>query len=330
MKNIHTNSGLSFVQIDNESILYSAEKSEINLPYSCRTGRCSSCKCKLISGETECMSEELGLSSEQKTNGWILTCVRRATTDLHIEIDDLGPAIVKPKILPSKISELKLLSKDVMRVILRLPPNNKLEYYPGQYIDVTGPDGTRRSYSIANSPIVSNHLELHIKRVSGGAMSQYWFDRALLNDLLRVHGALGTFFLRDIAGCDLVFFATGTGMAPIKAMMEGLHGRPKSEWPKSISVYWGAREFSDFYMDLPDFDYPFSFTHVLSKPTLEWLGETGYVQDVFISEQPKLSRTKVYACGSPDMIQSASSLLIKHGLPEKYFYADAFVESGNF
>ena len=123
---------------------------------------------------------------------------------------------------------------------------------------------------------------------------------------------------------------TNNGISFVQIDNESILCRPKSECPKSVSVYWGARNFIDFYIDSAIFDYPFSFTHVLSKPTLEWLGATGYVQDVVISEQPNLSRTKVYACGSADMIQSASSLLIKHGLPEKCFYADAFVESGNF
>ena len=81
MAKIRTQSGRFFEQLENESIHSSAQKKAgINFEYSCKTGRCSSCKCKLISGNTDTYSDELGLSAEEKKEGYILTCVSMRLT----------------------------------------------------------------------------------------------------------------------------------------------------------------------------------------------------------------------------------------------------------
>ena len=129
----------------------------------------------------------------------------------------------------------------MLRVILRLPSNQQLDYHPGQYIDVIGKDGMRRSYSIANAPAVEKLIELHIRQVATGAMSRYWFEEAKVNELLRFSRPLGTFFIRDVSGLNLILLATGTGMAPIKATLEGMAAGPKEDLPSSISVCWGGR-----------------------------------------------------------------------------------------
>lgn len=238
---INTNNGLSFSQIDGESILTSSEKAGFSFPYSCRNGRCSSCKCRVIQGDTESFGEELGLSQDQKSAGWILGCVRSAKSDISIDVEDLSKVVLFPnRTLPCKIDGISLLAQDVIRVVLRFPPASKIEYYPGQYVDLIGVGGARRSYSIANAFDTSNRLELHIKKVLDGTMSEYWFNSAKEGDLLRVKGALGTFFLRDVAGKNLIFLATGTGIAPVKAMLEGLSEIPTCEQPASVTVYWGG------------------------------------------------------------------------------------------
>ena len=326
---IETNNGLSFSQVDGESILTSSENAGFNFPYSCRSGRCSSCKCKVIQGDTESVGEELGLSPDQKSAGWILGCVRRAKSDLTIEVEDLSNMTLHPsRTLPCKIDSISLLTQDVIRVVLRFPPASKIEYYPGQYVDLIGVGGARRSYSIANAFDTSNRLELHIKKVLDGTMSEYWFNNAKEGDLLRVNGALGTFFLRDVAGKNLIFLATGTGIAPVKAMLEGLSEIPTCEQPASVTVYWGGRIPSDLYYEFSGFDFRFQFEPVLSRPSSDWLGKVGYVQNVLLSEGSDLNNAEVYACGSDAMIRSARELLVKAGLPERSFYSDAFVSSG--
>ena len=193
---ITTTSGSSFTQLDRDTILNAAEKSGINLAYSCRTGRCSTCKCKIINGDTIPIFDESGLSQEEKDNGWILSCARTAIDNVEIEIDDLGDVIVpKPNILPCRINSLDKVSKHVTRVRLRLPPASDFKILPGQYLDIIGPAGVRRSYSVANY-VTENILELHIGQVASGCLSKYFFEEAKENDLLRINGPLGTFFFK--------------------------------------------------------------------------------------------------------------------------------------
>ena len=90
MATVKSSNGKTFEVLAGRTILESAEKSKINLPYSCRVGRCSACKCKVISGDTVPLVDEVGLMQKEKDEGWILTCVRSATSNLEIEIDDLS------------------------------------------------------------------------------------------------------------------------------------------------------------------------------------------------------------------------------------------------
>ncbi len=221
------------------------------------------------------------------------------------------------------------MTPDVLKVVLRLPPTSEFNFYPGQYVDVIGSGGLRRSYSVANAPTADKLIELHIRRVDGGAMSAYWFDEARVNDLLRLHGPRGTFFLREIAGADLVLLATGTGIAPVKSMLEGLRTVPKAEQPASIAVYWGGRTRGDLYWQPDTSDLEFRFVPVLSRADATWQGKRGHVQDVLLSDGVDTSKMFVYACGSNAMIHSAHDLLRAAGLPDNRFHSDAFVCSAS-
>jgi CDP-4-dehydro-6-deoxyglucose reductase len=324
---IYTNSGSSFEQIGQDSILTSAEKAGVNFPYSCRDGRCSSCKCKLLSGQTECRSDELGLTEYQKSQGWILSCVRSAKTAVELEVDDLGGLpLIKPTTLPCKIDSISQISSKVTRVFLRLPPGNKVRYYSGQYIDIII-GGIRRSYSIANAESADDRLELHIAKIEHGLMSKYWFEEAKKNDLIRINGPLGTFFFRNLVGKDLVFLATGTGIAPIKAMIESIKLLAPEDHPKSLTVFWGGRTSDDLYFDPSAEHERLRYVPVLSRSAADWEGQQGYVQDVFLNEHPELSNCVVYACGSEKMIHSSYEILVKSGLSEKKFFSDVFLSS---
>lgn len=327
---IHLTSGREFVAESGVSLLDAASAAGIALPYSCRTGRCSTCKALVQCGQTRPLSDESGLGSEEIEAGWILTCVRTAETDVKLDIEDLGGiTLPQPKTLPCRIAVLDKLAPDVLRVKLRLPPTSTFSFIPGQYIDVIGINGIRRSYSLANASDSEKLLELHIRAVNGGAMSDYWFNHARLNDLLRLNGPLGTFFLRERANTDVFFLATGTGIAPVKAMLESLTQVPEEQQPKFIAVLWGGRKPEDFYIDIAAIPGKHRYIPVISRPNEGWTGAKGYVQDILLSTAPDLSNAAVYACGSGNMIHDAKKLLSNAGLPTARFYSDAFVSSGN-
>ncbi|MDD2727789.1 FAD-binding oxidoreductase [Malikia sp.] len=330
MFSIETTAGTYFKSAAKDSLLAAAEKSGNPLSYSCRTGRCSTCKCKIISGSSVALSEELGLTEAEKSEGWILSCVRSATSDMVLEVEDLGGVnLPVAKTAPCRIQELNRLANDVMQVRLRLPPTADFTYLPGQYIDVIGPAGIRRSYSLANARAADKHLELHIRSVPGGTMSEYWFQQAKVNDLLRLNGPLGTFFLRQVSGLDLVFLATGTGIAPVKSMLEGMSALSADQQPRSVTVYWGGRKPQDLYYDVAAFSGSARYVPVLSQADDTWYGARGHVQQQLLNDMSDLSQVVVYACGSDAMIHSAKTLLNSAGLPTHRFHSDAFVCSAS-
>jgi CDP-4-dehydro-6-deoxyglucose reductase len=320
--------GREFAAATGVSLVDAASYVSITLPHSCKIGRCSTCKCKLLHGETTALQSETGLTEAERAEGWILSCVRSAQTDLTLDIEDLGDIVLPPsKTFPCRINRIDRLSTDVVRVMLRMPPTSDFRSIPGQYIDVIGPGGVRRSYSLANANTANKTLELHIRAVDRGVMSDYWFNKAKTNDLLRLHGPLGTFFLRDLGKLHLVFLATGTGMAPVKAILESLTNIATEQVTKSVSVFWGGRTVEDLYFDTQTIPAGHQFVPVLSRAAAGWSGVRGYVQNALLATQPDLAHTAVYACGSDAMISSAKARLLAAGLPDTRFFSDAFVSS---
>jgi CDP-4-dehydro-6-deoxyglucose reductase len=321
----------SYACDERTSLLAGAEAAGLVLEHSCRTGRCSSCKARVVAGSTTALRPEEGLSAQERDEGWILTCVRSATADVQLDVADLGDITrYARRLVPCRIQSLERLAPDVLRVVLRLPPTAALGYLPGQFFDVVGTGGLRRSYSIANASGQSaGGVEIHVREVANGAMSAYWFGQVKVNDLLRLDGPLGTFFVREAPGDHLVFLATGTGIAPVKAMLEGLAASAATWRPARISVYWGGRTEQDHYWrpDATLASLDIDFVPVCSRPAADWTGARGHVQDVFLRTAPDLARTWVYACWSSQMVESATVCLTELGLPANRLHSDAFVPS---
>ncbi|PYC22956.1 FAD-binding oxidoreductase [Pseudomonas mosselii] len=328
MASVKLQNGKVFSSESGTSLLDSARAAGITLEYSCRTGRCGVCKTRVVRGETEALREETSLNTEERAAGMILTCCRHAVSDVEIDAEDLGAlGDIVVKTVPCRIDRLTRLTDNVIEVVLRVPPTGKLTYLPGQYLDVIGEGGLRRSYSIANAQREDGKLELQIREVAQGLMSQYWFGSAKHNDLLRLEGPLGTFCLRDKEASTIVFLATGTGIAPVKAMLEQLLDNPELAASKKIYIYWGGRTPGDIYWTPQLEGLNAEFIPVLSRANGDWHGRTGYVQKALLDDGIELTDAVIYACGSEDMIHSAREALTAAGLPAKHFYSDAFVSS---
>ncbi len=317
-------SGKQFV-VDNEcTVLDAAMQAKITLSHSCRDGSCGACKSRLLKGRVDQPKNLDGISEKELADGYILTCVAKPATDIEIEstyyheLDGIEPALY-----PCKVEGIDFPSKDIAILLLRLPPASRLQYLPGQYIDLMW-KGVKRSYSIANAEHREHGLELHIRRVSSGVFSQFVFGELKPGVLLRLHGPHGTFFVRD-SDAPIIFLAGGTGFAPVKAMVEHLLEK-KSH--RLINIYWGVSSTDFLYTTLPNEwqkkHDKITFTPVLSDNDNEWKGRYGLVHQAVMEDFPDLATFEIYACGSPDMIAAAKSDFLKQGLVEKNFFADAF------
>ncbi|GAB1308203.1 CDP-6-deoxy-delta-3,4-glucoseen reductase [Urechidicola sp. KH5] len=317
----------SFKCSDDTSILQASIDAGLTLEHSCKSGRCRSCVVKLLKGKTLDMQDDLILSQEEKNQGKILSCITSPLTDLKLDIEEIGNTFFeKVRTLPVKIHKIEKLTLDVIKVTLRFPPKVEFGFSSGQYVNIIK-GSIKRSYSIANFRRSDEKLEFYIKKYPNGLMSKYWFEEANENDLLRIEGPLGTFTMRDSNFENVIFLATGTGVAPIKSILEQLNEHSEKYKTKKILLIWGGRLKEDLFW-LPEFKkLNFKFIPVLSQENIESNCKKVYVQDKLLKQKIALEEAQVYACGSIKMIESSRSLLLKNSLSEDQFYSDAFVSS---
>ncbi len=338
-----TPSGRSFPVDDGETLLAAALRAGVVLPYGCKDGACGSCKATLVAGSVDLGTyQKKALSDADRDAGGLLLCQARAETDLTVSARVVAAEGMIPiRKLPCRVASIERAAPDVAVIKLQLPATEKFEFLAGQYIDILLKDGKRRSYSMASAPHEQGPIELHIRHTPGGAFTDALFGSGTPSinavkekDILRFEGPQGTFFLREDSARPMVLLASGTGFAPIKAVVE--HARFK-HIERPMTLYWGGRRPHDLYMmDLAQTwarEMPhFTFVPVVSDalPEDAWTGRTGFVHQAVMQDFPDLSGHSVYACGAPVVVQSAKADFMAHcGLPEDEFYADAFTTAAD-
>ncbi len=310
-----------------ETVLDAALRQGINLRYGCRNGACGACKGKILQGSVSYDEQPIALEDSDVEQNLALFCEAKPDTELVIEVEevDLGQA-VEIKTLPCRVHEMNRLADDVMQLLIKLPASERLQFLPGQYIDILLEDGRHRSFSIANAPHNDDFLELHVRLVEGGQFTSRVFNTMQPKDLLRIEGPHGSFFYREDARDELLMIAGGTGFAPLKGIIEHILSEQDT---RPIYLYWGVRTEGDLYMrDLAEQwaaeHDNIHFVPVLSEPDDSWKGRTGYVHDAVLSDFDDLSIFDIYACGPPAMIKAAESSFQDKGMRKEQFYYDSF------
>jgi CDP-4-dehydro-6-deoxyglucose reductase, E3 len=324
-------SGRSFSANEGEAILQAAIRQGIGLPYGCKDGACGSCKTRKLEGSvTHGAHQSKALSAEEEAGGLILTCCAVPHTDVVLESRQVTDESAFPiKKMPSRVTTLEKVSHDVMVLKLQLPANDTLRYHAGQYVEFILRDGARRSYSMANAPHNGPGVELHIRHMPGGKFTDHVFNAMKEKEILRVEGPFGSFYLREDSDKPMILLASGTGFAPIKALIEHLQFRSST---RPATLYWGGRRPGDLYMDawvqarlaeMPNLKYVPVVSNAL--PEDNWTGRTGFVHKAVMEDFPDLSGHQVYACGAPVVVDSARADYTAHcQLPAEEFYADSF------
>jgi len=330
-------SGRAFSVLPDETLLSAAIRDGIGLPYGCRDGACGSCKSRLLEGSViHGTHQSKALSAEEEATGMVLTCCAKPQTDCVLEARTVPGAGEFPIMkLPSRVLSLERPSADVIIMKLQLPASQNFQFHAGQYVEFILRDGARRSYSMANAPhSAPGTIELHLRHMPGGKFTDHVFGALKEKDILRMEGPMGSFFLREDSDKPIVLLASGTGFAPIKAIIERMQHLALT---RPTRLYWGCRSKADLYLhdwalqaaaSMPNLTY----VPVLSEPKLEdqWQGRSGFVHQAVMADLPDLSEYQVYACGVPVMVDSAQREFVQQcALPADEFYADSFTSEAD-
>jgi CDP-4-dehydro-6-deoxyglucose reductase, E3 len=332
-------SGRSFTVEGDETLLSAGIRQGLNMPYGCKDGACGSCKCKKISGEVQLGTYQTkALSDEERAQGLVLTCCATALSDVVLESKQVTSADAFPmKKMPVRIASMEKVSSDVMRIFLQLPATEVMQYHAGQYVEFLLRDGSRRAYSMANAPHTlaadAPKVELHIRHMPGGKFTDHVFGAMKEKDIQRVEGPQGSFYLREDNDAPIVLLASGTGFAPIKALMEHMQHKGIT---RPTRLYWGGRRPADLYMNdwvlaqlplMPHLQYIPVVSNAL--PEDAWAGRTGFVHAAVLQDTPSLTAYQVYACGAPIVVDSAKRDYVASGLVEDNFFADSFTSEAD-
>jgi CDP-4-dehydro-6-deoxyglucose reductase len=323
-------SGHTFTVNPGESVLDAALRQGIVLPYGCRNGACGSCLGTVVSGTVRYDGEPPpALSEADAAAGRALFCQARPGGDLTIDVREVDAARdIEIKTLPCRVEKLEHLAHDVIRIYLKLPATERLQFLAGQYIEFLIRDHEPRAFSIANPPHDDTFVELHIRYVEGGLFTDQVFHHMREKALLRIKGPLGTFFLREDSERPVILIGGGTGFAPLKGILEHAF---EIGITRPLHLFRGVRARRDLYLE----ELPrrwlrehanFRYTPVLSEPQAgdDWQGETGLVTDAVTRHYPDLSGHEIYMSGPPVMVESGHRLFRQHGLDESRFFSDAF------
>jgi CDP-4-dehydro-6-deoxyglucose reductase, E3 len=332
-------SGRSFTAEPSEAMLVAGIRQGIGLPYGCKDGACGSCKCKLLSGSVvHGPHQAKALSAEEEAAGFVLTCCGVAQSDVVIESRQVTEAGAFPiKKMPVRVSALERASEDVMILRLQLPAADAFQYHAGQYVEFLLRDGDRRSYSMATAPhsqAEAPQMELHLRHMPGGKFTDHVFTDMKEKEILRIEGPYGSFFLREDSDKPIVMLASGTGFAPIKAILQHMVFKGIT---RPTTLYWGGRRPADLYQSawveaqlalMPNLRYVPVVSDALPEDI--WTGRTGFVHQAVLQDLPDLSGHQVYACGAPIVVESArEQYSALAGLPPEEFFADAFTSAAD-
>jgi CDP-4-dehydro-6-deoxyglucose reductase len=325
-------SGRSFGIDPDQSVLDAALRAGLNLPHSCKSGNCGSCRARLLAGEVRYPNgPPLGLSDAEGADGLILLCQARAGTDLVIETFEPAPAEeVLVKRLPSRIERIENLAPDVVAVYLKLPAAERFDFRPGQYVDVLLSKGRRRSFSIASPPHDSRLLELHVRLAPGGEFTGPLFGGRMAGALLDIEGPLGHFVYRepaaDVAPAPMLLVGGGTGLAPLMSILRHV---TEVGVARDMTLYWGVRTERDLYAHvrlerLAERERGFRYVPVLSEPSPGWRGLAGLVHEAVLADVIDLARHEVYASGPPAMIEAVRREFTARGVESSRLKFDSF------
>lgn len=324
-------SGKTMFVKEGQTLLDAAIRNGIQISYGCRHGSCSACKAQVLEGEYQLMGRvsEYSLMSFEREEGFILLCSTVAESDLVIEVEEekSDEPFFPVYDFEATVVENVECTPDIHKITLKLETPEEFPYAAGQFCEfaIPGCDETR-AYSLAKPYAKDGIMEFHVKRIKDGIGSNYMCDLKT-GDKVIGSGPYGKMRLRDRSK-DLVFVAGGSGMAPIKSLIEELFSDP---YEGKAWFFYGARTEKDLYLldewkemerKYPNFRFIPALSDLESGET--WEGEKGYIADVVKRTLTDMKNMEAFLCGPPIMIETTIDVLNQGGVRGADIHYDEF------
>ena len=218
----------------------------------------------------------------------------------------------------AKVESIRDLTPEVREMTLRLIDPPDLHFHSGQSISIEIPasrfsKSLIRHYSLASPPSQSKSLVLLVNAGSQGVGSTYLLKQQV-HDEVCVSGPYGTFHLHDDAERDMLFVATGSGIAPFRSMLYALSEHSMN---RAVTLFWGLRREQDVYYQeelraLSQRHKNFSYQVVLSQSQKDWIGAKGRVTHL-VENISSVKNLAVYICGNRRMVTEVTQIVQKKG-----------------
>jgi naphthalene 1,2-dioxygenase ferredoxin reductase component len=310
-----------------ETILQAALAAGIAYPHGCQSGNCGACKSRLYQGEIELAAySDYALTEEERGRGLILACRAMPFSDAEVAWLEPDEVVAHPlRRMTCRVERLEDATHDIKRLGLRIETGGPFTFSAGQYAKLSFAGRPARDFSMANPPH-EELLEFHIRRVAGGGASNYAAERLASGETLLVEGPCGSACLRELHTGPILAMAGGSGLAPIKSIIETALRRGAVQ---PIHLYFGARAERDLYLEdhfraLAARHPNLRFVTVLSEPQGPTRRRTGYLHDAVKADLAELDGFKSYIAGPPVMVEAATAWLRQRGMPPEDIHADAF------
>jgi toluene methyl-monooxygenase electron transfer component len=320
-----------------DNLLKAALDNKLAWPHNCRVGSCGECRCRLVNGKIKPLSDfSYVLNSEEMDSGMILACQTSLRSDVEIEVKIENPSepISKPETVGGKIISTNPLTHDILEVTIQVDKQFP-KYLAGQYAEIVVPGiiNKPRSYSFAKSPDneQKNQVSFYIRHVPNGEFTTWLHTENREDAKVSITGPFGSFWLRK-SPKKIICIAGGSGMAPIKALLEQM---TREGMGQEVTYLFGARTQKDLYCinEMEEItklsDGKFKFIPVLSQEpeNSDWTGLRGYAVSHINFTEDFASNTHAYMCGPPAMIDSAIEIFNKKGLSNDYIFYDKFLDA---
>ncbi|HEL9664697.1 TPA: FAD-binding oxidoreductase [Legionella pneumophila] len=302
-----------------ESVLQCLLRHEVDYPNSCQAGICQSCLIKVKDGEIN-PAWQAGLPETLKAQGYFLACLAKPETPLEVSTPESIECEVNAQII-----DINSLNYNVMRVTLHV--GNLKDWTPGQYLSLINPEGTIRSYSIANIPEQEGFIELHVKIYPHGSMGQWLANKATKHAEVKLRGPFGRCFYYnpEQLAFNMLLAGTGTGLAPLIAIIKSALS---NKHQGIITLVHGGLADEDIYYKEELEMLSLLFPSFVYDPCV--LQSQGRYPEASIEQrtlmhlnQPK--ETRVYVCGPKETTDKLKKQIFLAGVPSQAILSDVFL-----